>query len=450
MSPVAPTSRPGGLRQAMAGLHTWLGLGAGWVLYVVFFTGSLTVFRDEITAWMSPGLAVAQAPPLDAPARARAAWLAQRHLVAVAPSGHFWSVQLPDARDPSLRLAWEGGHGAQGSARLDPRSGDPWPQPVGDSLGGRHFQRMHHELQAGMAGLWVVAFFSVAMLVALVSGVILHRRIFRDFFTFRAGKGPRSWLDAHNALGVLTLPFQLVITYTGIAVFYATFLPAGIAVHFGSHAAYAQALDPRPAHRAETGIAAPVAPLDGLLVQAEARLGRPVVLLTVEHPGDSSAVADAWGPFDESRQARRLAYTPGGRVLMDAVDGRVMHVAAARSEPGGAGLALQRAMEGLHFATFGGTAVRVLYLLLGAAGTMMIATGALLFTAKRRQRALEEFGIHTARVYRGVERLNVAVFAGLPLACVAYLWASRLLPASLHGRADVEGRMFFAALSVIW
>ena len=52
--------------------------------------------------------------------------------------------------------------------------------------------------------------------VAIISGVITHRRIFADFFTFRTRRGQRSWLDAHNAVAVLALPFHLMITYTGL------------------------------------------------------------------------------------------------------------------------------------------------------------------------------------------------------------------------------------------
>ncbi|MNT84204.1 hypothetical protein D3C72_2241880 [compost metagenome] len=48
------------------------------------------------------------------------------------------------------------------------------------------------------------------MLVAIVSGVITHKKIFTDFFTFRWGKGQRSCLDAHAALSVLgfAVPFH--------------------------------------------------------------------------------------------------------------------------------------------------------------------------------------------------------------------------------------------------
>ena len=37
------------------------------------------------------------------------------------------------------------------------------------------------------------------LLVALISGIVTHRRIFADFFTFRRDRSvQRGWLDAHN------------------------------------------------------------------------------------------------------------------------------------------------------------------------------------------------------------------------------------------------------------
>lgn len=32
-------------------LHTWVGLMAGWALFIAFFAGSITVFHDELHAW---------------------------------------------------------------------------------------------------------------------------------------------------------------------------------------------------------------------------------------------------------------------------------------------------------------------------------------------------------------------------------------------------------------
>ena len=66
----------------------------------------------------------------------------------------------------------------------------------------------------------------MAMLVAIISGIIIHKKIFKDFFTFRPGKGQRSWLDGHNASAVLLLPFHLMITYTGLVIFFLIYMPA--------------------------------------------------------------------------------------------------------------------------------------------------------------------------------------------------------------------------------
>ncbi len=41
-------------RQAMASLHTWFGLTLGFILMVVFFFGSLSVFDREIDRWSIP------------------------------------------------------------------------------------------------------------------------------------------------------------------------------------------------------------------------------------------------------------------------------------------------------------------------------------------------------------------------------------------------------------
>ncbi len=57
------------------------------------------------------------------------------------------------------------------------------------------------------------------LLIALISGIVTHRRIFADFFTFRPRRAlPRATLDVHNLSGVLTLPFHVVITLSDASV----------------------------------------------------------------------------------------------------------------------------------------------------------------------------------------------------------------------------------------
>jgi len=49
-----PDGKPEGVRQSMSWLHTWSSLLLGWLLYAVFFTGTLSYFVDEVNARIKP------------------------------------------------------------------------------------------------------------------------------------------------------------------------------------------------------------------------------------------------------------------------------------------------------------------------------------------------------------------------------------------------------------
>lgn len=104
----------------------------------------------------------------------------------------------------------------------------------------------------------------------------------------------------------------------------------------------------------------------------------------------------------------------------------------------------QRVMVGLHFAQFGGYPMRWLYFICGLVSCVMIASGLVLFCVKRGRK----YGNGTAqasarRWYRVAEVCNVGFISGLLLACVALLWASRVLPVELAQRESWEVRTFF-------
>ncbi len=433
----------GAFRQTMAWLHTWGGLLAGWVLFAIFFTGTLGVFDDDITDWMKP-----EAP---APAEAEA-WdrgeivrKGQVYLEGVAPRSHFWGIGLPAEENPVIRVSYEDEREQFQRARLDPLTGEPLPADIErETEGGHHFVHLHFELHAGTAGIWMVGVFTMAMLVALVSGVIIHKRIFKDFFTFRTGKGQRSWLDAHNAVSVLSLPFLFMIAYTGLATFYSIYMPAAIEVHYPKEGAFFAELLDRPRHRPETDIDAPVIALDGIVARAEKAMGRAASFVSVEHPGDSSAAVRVFGLFDEAAAEGKLLVGSSGRAEFDGVTGELWDVQAPGEIRGGGATATQSVMRTLHFGSFGGYTVRWLYFVLGMAGAAMMATGSILFMVKRRQKSLNEFGAQTPHIYRLIEVLNLGAIAGLAVACIAFFWMNRLIPVGIDDRAAWEVRGFFA------
>jgi len=56
----------------------------------------------------------------------------------------------------------------------------------------------------------------MSMLVAIITGIIMYKRFFKDFFTFRLRNNPRGWMDAHILPSIATLPYMIMITYSGL------------------------------------------------------------------------------------------------------------------------------------------------------------------------------------------------------------------------------------------
>ena len=403
-----------GARQAMAWLHGWTGLLLGWALFVMCLAGTMSVFKPEIGRWMRPE-ATAKADPVDA-LSAATRWLQQS---ASGSSG--WYLTAPDARTNIVEASYDAGPDYLFRA-LDPVSGAPVAR---ETLGGEFFYRLHFELQLPYPwGRLLAALAAMTMLVALITGIIAHRRIFRDFFTFRPGKGQRSWLDGHNALGVLSLPFHLMITFTGLVTLASLTMPWGAVAAYGSDmAAMYRDFTPGAADRAPSGRRTPLAPIGPMLREAERRFGGAAIgRIAVANPGDAAAVVTVY-----RSDAGQLASTPG-EISFDGTTGRML---ADWTEARPA-LRTYGVVYGLHMARFAPALMRWLYFLGGAMLTLTIATGLVLWVVKRREKAPLSLG------NRIVERLNAGVIAGVPIGFVAYFWANRLLPPGIVGRAGLE------------
>ena len=122
------------LTQSMAWLHTWGGLVVGWLLFVIFLTGSLAVFDQEIDNWMHPEL------PAHHLSNEQAVDTALNYLRAHKPDATQWGISLPYERSPELQAS-TGGRRDGVSVTLDPATGEVLP--VRETVGGRLFFLFH-------------------------------------------------------------------------------------------------------------------------------------------------------------------------------------------------------------------------------------------------------------------------------------------------------------------
>lgn len=415
------------LRDAMLWLHSVLGLACVGVLFVAFFMGSLALYDSELDRWMLPQTRL---PVTTTELSLDSQILPAVERLTTGPALEQWYVELPSSRVPVLRLqTWDLQDQGQ-SQFIDTGTGHLLETE--GSQGGDFFYRFHYmlHLNAGNLGLLLVGLASMAGLLVIIAGLLIHVRLFKDFFSFRPDKALRRLLDLHNLSGVFALPFFLVILLSGLVISFPQYLPAGLLAAYpeqpGEFASEARDTFNRP----PLGQPGRLASLDAMAVRARAiwQGGEPT-FVRVWHPGD----ADAYVEISRSL-ADRLS-TDGETLFFDGASGQLLH--QSRLKPAASTYSL---LAGLHVAHFQQPLLRALYFLAGISGCLMLASGLLYWIEKRRLRLPEgRAGLRLMQV------LAVSLISGLPLATLAMLVANRLLPETLGQRASWEVWLFFAA-----
>jgi uncharacterized iron-regulated membrane protein len=418
-------------RDSMQWLHTWAGLCLGTVLFAVFWMGTLSVFDREIDRWMMPATRLA-------PASLQSVDVLARNLQPVTGASPQWLVLFPGDREPTARVGYRGAHGAMTYRHADPATATLLPDA--GTLGASGFLYPFHynlHIKAWSLGLWIVGFSGMAMLALCVSGVIIHRKIFADFFTFRARTRPRRLiLDLHNVTGVLGLPFHFAITFSGLAIFFTLYFPGVWDTPYrGDRAAFVQETYGIHARPKLGQPAPPMQSLDAMVAEAtRAWGGGPPQLLRVFHPGDANAYVEVRRSFVDDRVTM-----PVDAFYFDSATGAVLSSHSATPM-----MKVHRFISGLHFIQFDHWSLRWVYFVLGLLGCMLIATGFLFWLESRRKRHAQ-LGWPGVRI---VDGLTVGSVSGILCATLAFFVANRLLSpaASAWGlpRPELEVAAFYA------
>jgi uncharacterized iron-regulated membrane protein len=428
-------------RQSMTWLHRWAGILAGLVLYVVFVTGTFSYFRLEISHWMRPELGESQQHP-DAVA------LAMRVLKERATDAPRWLIDVPDARRPTLRVGWPiaAQRGDPGSVlrrfesiEMNPATGEELHGR--NTNGGDFFRRFHSELSiTPVWGRWIVGACALSMLISLFSGVFSQRNIFRKLFTFRPGKGPRPWLDAHKLAGVFGLPYYAVIAYTGLVTLMLMYMPVAVDVNYRDDpGGFLSALLSGPEPSRATGRRSTLTDIAPLLEEASRRWnGATPASISIENPRDAGARITL-----RRADSGRIS-TNAQLIVFDGVSGEVL--SATPDEP--PALHTYGAMLGLHSARFSPATLRWVFACFGLLGAGMVGSGVMLWLIRRTP---EDSLAQIPLIERLLKRLSPGVIVGIWWGVAAYFLANRLLPQEVAARPFWEIRCFFIAwaLSIV-
>lgn len=420
-------------------VHAWSGALAAIVLCAMFFAGAFALFHEELAEWQDVRAHHAGGAPCPpgaleplASAAADAAPFAARTIFLTLPH-----AESGEAGCGPVSIEMRGASPVERHVVLgDARTGEVLPRRSNVSTFLFYLHFLYHPDLLGGAGMYLAGLLGVVLLLAIVSGVLIHLKdLARQLHRYREERGTRViFSDLHKVLGVMGLPFQTMVALTGaIICFAAPLARVWQGPVFGG--------DPQGGLRAFFDIerAPPAVGEEGARISIDEILARASAALPemepeslrIDHHGDAASSVEVRGPV-------RDVLFGMARVRVLAADGEIASVSVLDSAR--ATHVLMRWVYGLHYAWALGVPTKLVYGLLALAGCATLLTGNWIWLARRdRERK--------RRGNRVLARLTLGGGLGIAVAVAAMFLANRVVPFSLAWHLDAELGAFVLAWS---
>jgi len=432
-------------------LHSWVGITTGVLLFVIAFTGSVSVFgRPEIKIWANPE--VRQAVEISPQALEQ---LVARHVNDIPePYTEEINIFLPRARTfANLTLMFEDHANGEAIVKtfdnktlelLETQSGS-----IQELFANRKTDiadfivDFHADLHLGSPlGLLLTGLLGLTLTVSIITGFFIHRQKLRQLFTFRLKKNfDVSVADFHKLIGVWGLLFNGVIGFTGAFLGLATviLIPAAAFVTFNGD----------QEKLIETFITTPEPVISNELSSTHlakswghAKSYDPdmrLELISIYGFADKNAMIYISGVGSDQVSRQTLSYQGSSGEFIEAF-GRFGKLE-------GVSPAILDLMYPLHFGNFGGPLVKLLWTLLGLTTALLPISGMMLWLRRGEKSTSGQFKTVT---YKRIKRFTIGACGGLVLATAA-LFPTQLIVWSAFAQTNTSvlfGIVFFSTWSL--
>lgn len=392
--------------------HSWTGIGLGLILFIISFTGVIALFVHEIDMWDNESLRYGyEQVGLDVQKSYET--LIEAHsneidFITVEPATYYKPVihaHVGEINNAKIKT-----HNYNLNAKTS--------EFIGIEQEGLSFLfgEMHRDLMLPSPwGRYLIGIMGCFFFFSIVSGVIIHRNIMKEFLTFRPYRSIRLLLsDTHKSMSVWGLLFHTMISFTGAALGLAGILliiSAGAAYKGDVAKASAEVLGNMPI---ATGNKAP--PMDFNLLKKIAFKGHEkahILAFRIHNVGDENAYI----VFSYSDEKTDQSLLIANDIIIHAVTGEIIQAKNWFAE--GIGMRAYMSIAPLHYANFGGIWIKFLYAALGLSTALLSVSGAMLWMERRaRDRKKGHYRITSAAF--------IGVCCGLPLATVVAFYAARV------------------------
>ncbi|MDP5130162.1 MAG: PepSY domain-containing protein [Paraglaciecola sp.] len=402
--------------KALLSLHSWSGIVLGMLLYAVIFTGTVAVVADEIGEWSNSNYPqhLMLTSDIDATVKRLSAQTPKEYLDEISTYEndrqqlvYFFHTHKQNPSGDMDEYGVQYALNAQGKI-VTQKTGfgsDLYAQDDTYALS-RFLVSIHTELHIPSPwGLILTGILGMAMLIASVSGFMMHRHLFIDMFSIRKQRdGQTLKRDSHTVAGTWSIPFAILLAFTGSFFSFSTAfgIPAmGVVAFGGDQEALMYALVGEQQNKSEAPMAS--ADLNLMLQDAVQRQSAVPSFLSISHIGTESASVLAFFMPNEGKVGyEQLVYdgTNGDFVEYKPIVGTVPSL----------GSSILSLIYPIHFGTFAGLFSKIIWISLGVAACYVTITGLQLY-AHRNQK--------NDSSWQWFSRMCIWGFWGLPLCSLA-------------------------------
>lgn len=397
--------------------HTISGIIICALLYVIFFAGSFSFFKDEISAWQG-NQSYEQHKEQSFPygtfldSLDREYGLSGRDITLYFyPNTTRTYVNVSNSKD-TLRneKAEESAYFNYDFVKQERKTYQE-AYDLGEFLYRLHFfAQLNGVIPFNIGypfGYIIAGLVAFLFLFALITGILLHwDKIVSNFYLFRPwAKVKTIWTDIHTALGVIGFPFQFVFAVTGIILIINTvfLMPFGQVLYQGDmnkvfeELEYTIGIDRDFAGKPMEHVPG----IDGMLEKVQAMWPNAFLKrVTMTHYGDESMSL-----IVEADADRRQSFSGAGFVIYDMKSGEVLR----HQSPNGPSSYLDKVKSvvyRLHLGDYGGYFLKIVYFLLGIMGCIVITSGIMIWLVARDKNNVpkhkRQFNFWLSNVYLAV------------------------------------------------
>jgi len=371
--------------------HTISGLVISVGLYVIFFAGSFSFFRDEMVGW-ERNESVVESSFADMDLNIMMDGLNQKYQNYgrdISFSKYYEdrriNVNLSASKDTTA--VQEEKKGRRGNFfYMNVDSHETYDYASNYSIG-EFLYRLHFLAQLnlyGRSGYLLAGIISFFFLFAIITGVLVHwKKIVSNFYLFRPRASLKNlWTDAHTALGIIGLPYQFVYAVTGVFLIIGTTIMSPPVVSFFYEGVTEEMYE-------DFGYNTPDYPLAMIRQGSNIDLNA-FVARTQSHWPDLRITGVNLYSYGDANMHVEVVGVPEyttkllgeGKLLFKANSGKIIseknpftHTSYIEGATG--------IMDRLHFGDFGGVGLKIVYFILGIISCFVIISGILIWLVAR-------------------------------------------------------------------